>query len=441
MRLHPFQHRRMLTLVGIILCAGLIGTAPAVAAERRLGERIEIGRGEVVDDDLYLVGSTIVVHGTVKGDLVAVGANITVDGTIEGDVLAAGQTVVLNGNLQDDVRVAGMAVQLGPQARIADDLLSGAGSVEQQAGGMINGDAYVGANQALLAGAVNGDLVGAATGMVLRGTIVGDADVSVAGRDTVSLTPWSTNLGISTPAVPAGLTLGSDARIGGKLTYIAPQDGQLDPSASVEGGVARTATPAATTVAAPRYQWLVDIVRRYLTLLAIGALLVWLVPTWIGRVSTSIRARPLYSLGWGTLGVAGVIALLVLIPLIAVLLMVLFVWMTLGGLAGITLVVGTAAFTTVLTGFAVLVSYLVQILVGMVVGRWLVGLVAPHAAEGRFAPLAAGLLLYVVLRAIPIVGVLTALAVTLVGVGAIGQWLGSRLRRQPIVQSQLMPLA
>lgn len=440
MRLHLTRaRRRLLTATGIVLLAGLIGTQPALAAERRWGESVVIGKNEVVPDDLYVVAKSIVVDGTIKGDLVAVGANITIRGTVEGDVLAAGQVVVLDGALRDDTRVAGMAVQLGPNARAADDVVVGANTFEQQAGGTIGGDAYLSAAQALLSGTTTGDLAGVFAALQLRGTIAGNADVAVGGGDTVMMTPWSTSLGITTPAVPAGLTVDDGARIGGMLRYTAPDAGHIGSGATL-GGSVRTATTAAATPAP--YAWLVDLVRRYVTLLGIGLLLLWLAPTWLGRVGTPVQSRPLQSIGWGTVGLAGLLVLLALIPAVAILLMVLFVWLTLGGLAGITFVLGTAAFSAVLTSFAVLVSYLVQIIVGFVAGRWLLGLAAPRWAEGRVAPLALGLALYVALRAVPILGVLTALAVTLLGLGAIWQALSAWLRRRPpaSLRSTPMPL-
>lgn len=430
MQLHTsYVLRRVFMLVVIALVAALLGAAPALAADRRSGERVVIGANEVIPDDLYVAANTIIVDGTIQGDLLAVGASVTINGTVEGDLLAAGQAVVINGTVRDDVRVGGMAIQFGPQAQIGDDVLGGANSIDQQAGSAFGGDAYLGGSQALLAGTTRGSIEGGFAALELRGTVDGDVNVSVGGGDDVVITPWSPGMGISTPAVRSGLTVDDSAKIGGKLSYTSPQDGQISSAAQIENGVTRTPTPATATPTPAPYQWLIDLVRRYATLLLIGLLLVWLVPSWIGALGTTVRSRPLVTAGWGAVGFIGTIVLLGLIPLVAILLMVLFGWLTLGGLAGIAFVLGTAAFSTVFTGFAVLVSYLVQTIVGLMVGRWLLGLINPRLAEGRVAPLALGLALYVVLRAVPVLGILTALIVTLLGVGALWQWLAPRLRR------------
>jgi cytoskeletal protein CcmA (bactofilin family) len=416
-------------LVAVALVVALLGAAPAYAADRRSGDRVVIGANEVIPDDLYIAANTIIVDGTIQGDLLAVGASVTINGTVEGDVMAAAQAVVINGGVRDDVRVGGMAIQFGPQAQIGDDVLGGANSIEQQAGSTFGGDAYLGGSQALLAGTTRGSVEGGFAALELRGTVDGDMSVVVGGRDDVVVMPWSPGIGIAIPAVRSGLTLDDGAKIGGKLSYTAPQDGQINPAAQIENGITRTPTTATTAPTIAPYQWLLDLVRRYVTLLAIGLLLLWLVPSWIGALGTTVRSRPLATAGWGAVGFFGTIVLLGLIPVVAILLMVLFGWLTLGGLAGITFVLGTAAFSTVLTGFALLVSYLVQIIVGLMVGRWLLGLIDPRWAEGRIAPLALGLALYVVLRAIPGLGIFTALLVTLLGVGALWQWLAPRLRR------------
>ena len=78
---------RPLIIVAVLLAlVGLFAAAPARAADPRGGDQIVIGRDEVVADDLYLVGNTVTIDGTVKGDLVAFASQVTINGTVEGDV-------------------------------------------------------------------------------------------------------------------------------------------------------------------------------------------------------------------------------------------------------------------------------------------------------------------------------------------------------------------
>src|SRR4030043_597137 len=87
-------------------------SAPVLAADLRSGDTITVASGEVVDDDLYIAGSTIIIDGTVNGDLWAVGNTITVNGDVKGSVVAAGQTVSINGNVDHAARLAGETVNI-----------------------------------------------------------------------------------------------------------------------------------------------------------------------------------------------------------------------------------------------------------------------------------------------------------------------------------------
>jgi cytoskeletal protein CcmA (bactofilin family) len=439
MGIRDWGARRSLLLSGLTVLL-LIVAAPVSAAERRSGDRVVIGVGEVVNDDLYVAAESVTIDGTVNGDLIAAASQVTINGAVEGDVLAVGQALVINGAVGDDVRMAGNAIQFGPNARVGDDMLGAASSVEQQRNATIGGDAYLAASQALLAGTTRGELQGAFAALALRGTVERDVNLVVGDRnDGYVVVPPTSGIGLAPAAVPAGLTIGDDARIGGKLNYTAAQQGSIASAARIADGVTRT--PVATTTATVSNEWLIDLLRRYITLFALGALLLWLTPNWIGRLATTLRTQPLPSLGWGTLGFVGTIALLLIIPFVAILLMVLFGSLTLGGVAAIVFVLATAAWSALLTGFAVVVSYVVQIVVGLLVGRSLLGLFNPQLAEGRWGPLALGLAVYVLLRAVPVLGVLIAFAVTLLGLGAIWQWARARLGTRSAAPLALAPQA
>ena len=110
--------RRLLLLALLVALIALFAAPPARAAEIRGGEDVILGRGEVVEGDLYVAANSVTIDGTIKGDLVAVAGQITVNGTVEGDLLVAGQGIVINGVVRDDARAAGQAILLGPSARV-----------------------------------------------------------------------------------------------------------------------------------------------------------------------------------------------------------------------------------------------------------------------------------------------------------------------------------
>ncbi len=54
--------RRLPLLIGLALVVGMLTAAPAWAVETRQGDRIEVGPGEVVNDDLYAFGNTVTAY-------------------------------------------------------------------------------------------------------------------------------------------------------------------------------------------------------------------------------------------------------------------------------------------------------------------------------------------------------------------------------------------
>jgi hypothetical protein len=419
-------------LAGLALVAVMLAAAPAWAVETRGGDRIEVGPGEVVNDDLYAFGDTVRVEGTVEGDLVAFGSRVIVNGTIEGDLIAAGQAVEVNGTVEDDARIAGQALVLDEDARVDDDLFAGGYSLENKAGSAVGGSLFYGGYQALLAGIVEEDLKAGLTALELRGEVGGDVDAAVGDQDDGAPSPQFVPASpVSIPAVEPGLTLTDSARVGGDLSYTSSEEGRIADGAQVAGDVSRDDVPAAAQqeqspnpVAAAVF----DHLRRLITLLLVGALALWILPGWTRSMADRVRERPLQSLGWGALGSAAVVAAVFAGLLAAVLLAVVFGLLTLSGVAFWTVVLWALGSVALVAAYLISAAYLAPVVVALAGGRLLLRAGQTDRRIGAMLALAAGLLLYVVLRSIPIVDTLTGLIVVLLGVGAISGWLWTALR-------------
>src|SRR5262245_44602399 len=170
---------RAVGVVTALLLVGLFLAPRAVAFEGRSGDRVIIGAGEVIDDDLYVAATNVTIDGTIKGDLVMAGQTLTLNGTVEGNLIAAGQSVIINGTVGDSARVAAQAVLVDSKAKIGRDLVFFGYSLETRNGSAITRDAFAGGYQALLGGAVGRDLKGALQGLELRGTIGRDVKIEV----------------------------------------------------------------------------------------------------------------------------------------------------------------------------------------------------------------------------------------------------------------------
>ena len=421
-------------IIGLALLAVLLAISPGWAVESQSGDQVIIGPDEVVDDDLYATANEIVVEGTVRGDLVAFGRSVTVDGTVEGDLIGAGQSVEIGGEVDDDVRIAGQALLLSEGASVGDDLIAAAYSLQNEPESNVGGTLWYAGYQALLAGTVGEDLAGAANALTLGGEIGGDADVDVDGEEGGAAPPAFVPVPqVPIPTVEPGLALTDSALIGGNLTYQSSTEAQIDPGARIEGDVVREERPVEEeeeeAARSPLTETVLDALRSLVALVLVGLLLVWIAPGWIRHRAYTVLDRPLASLGWGLLGLVSFPILGVVVLLVTILLAFVLGLLTLGGLVALIIVLGLLAEAALVLALWISTGYLAQLVVSFFAGVLLVEAIRPGRGRGRVLPLVVGLILYVVLRAIPVLGPLVGLAVVLLGLGAISHWIWTKLRR------------
>jgi hypothetical protein len=279
----------------------------------------------------------------------------------------------------------------------------------------------------MLTGQIGKDINGSLDRLELRGTVGGNVDVVVNGDAGASAIPFSPAGQLPIPSVQPNLTLADSARIGGRLMYTSNAGASLSPSATVAGGVNYTSAPAATP-AAPSLPGLAYL-QRLAGLLLIGVLLLWLVPVWTRRMADSVQKRPLPSLAWGLVALAALAGAVIVILVLAIALAILFGYLTLGGLAALSVGLGMLVNTMLVIGAIVFMSYIAQVLIAYTAGRWLLQKAWPAWAERPIVPLVAGLILYIILRAIPGLGTIVGWLVVLLALGALWEWGRTTFRR------------
>ena len=433
MRITQFRSvgaRKLLALFTLaLLLAGLVAASPVGALETRSGDEVVIGPDEVIEDDLYVTANEVIVDGTVRGDLIAFGGSIVVDGTVEGDLIGAARSVVIGGTVEDDVRIAGQTLLLGEGAEVEDDLIAAGFSLENVPDSAVGGTLMYAGYQALLQGTVGEDVNAAANGLELGGEVGANVDAEVDGEDGAP-PPFLFAPQADLPTVDPGLTLTDSAMVGGDLTYESSTEVRIDPQAQIEGEVIGEERPAEEEEDAYTFA---DVVfgnlRSFVALLLVGLILIWIAPNWVRRRAGTVLDRPVASLGWGVLGLVGFLALAVAILLATLVLAVILGLLTLGGLVALIVVLGLLAEVVLVLAFWFFTNYLAQIVVSFLAGLLLVEAVRPGRGSGRVLPLVVGLILYVILRAIPVLGALVGLAVVLLGLGALFHWIWAKLRR------------
>ena len=444
------KQKRFWKWAGLIslICLVLFTLVPATLAfETREGDNIVIGADEVIEDDLYVgaetftldgtikgdllvAGSTIKINGTVEDDLIAVGGTIEINGTVEGDLMAAGQSVVVRGTVMDDVRIAGQVLTLDSEAQVGDEVLAAGFSIEGKRGSSVGGGFIYGGYQALLAGDVAQDLIAAVGGLQLSGSIGGDVKAEV-GEATEGPPPMFFMPGAPPmPSVPMGLTVDEGAQIGGELDYTSASEWSI-PAGVVAGVITRhepeIEVEVEEEVVSPTRRavnWFLGHLQRLVTLLLVGLLLVWVVPSWTEKATGALRAKPLPSLGWGVVSIAAFIFALLVILIVTILVAVVLGVITLGGLAGTTAWTGALTMALLAFFFSIAVTYVTKVVVSFLSGRLILARLKPDWGEGRIWPLVVGVVLFVILTAIPILGWLVNLVVVLLGLGAL--WLLGR---------------
>ena len=380
--------RGLMLLMTVILLTAMVAT-PALAAEMRSGESVAVASGEVVDDDLYIAGSNIVIDGTVNGDVFAMGMSITINGTVNGSVSLAAQSITVNGDITGSARIAGSDINI--RSNIGGDLLAAGMNVTVGSGASIGRDLFVGATNVSINGPVAGDLNGGAETVTLASQVGGDAKIE-AGR----------------------LKLASTANIQGDLTYTSSNEAEIQSGAQILGTTNRN-LPAADKQSGP-FSDIGGKILAFLMTLLVGIVLILIFQRRVLAVTSAIRHKPWLSLGWGAL-------IFCAVPIAALILLVTVIGIP---LSLITLVI------------YVIAIYLTQIVVGLFIGRWILGRFSKVDSKGMLiGSLALGLFILTILKLIPIVGVIVWFATVFFGLGAM--LLSNKFMRHETVEPVITP--
>ncbi len=341
-----------LVLGGMVV---ILGSSVALAQESRLGGKIRAG-GEVV----------VPADETVDGDLYATGGQVRIDGTVEGDLVAGAGQVQVTGE-------------------VVGDMLIGSGNVDIS--GQVGGDARLGAGQVIVSGSVGEDLVvGSGQATVTSSGSVGEDFIFGTGQTTLDGDVAGGVLG----------TTGSYVRRG-----------------TVGGIEDVTIARAREPTLADR---LLDGLQRFVAILVVGALLLWLLPRVVVGGAETLRRRPWASLGVGLLGMVGFVVLVAAIILAAVLLAIGFGLIRMDDLVGITIFGTTSLLGALAFAFFLTVAFGTQAVVGLALGRLMMG---SEPSTRRWTALILGVLVVAVLTSLPVVGGWLGLVIAVLGLGAL----------------------
>lgn len=442
-------YTRLALILTIAVVMGATIVQPVHAAE--IIDDGSVGKEEVINDDVFLTGKeTVVVDGTVNGMLFAAGRDVVINGTINGDVMAFGsvvtlsetgkvtgnmflgaQTLDLEGQVTGSVFGGSAAMNVKDASSIGNNLYYGGFSLDAEKGSSVGKDLFAGVYQAILDGDVNRDARVAGGAVEVRGSIGRNATFHVdapGGEEPQIVMPPNAGPALP-PTIKSGLRIDPNAKIGGKLTYTSQVMQSNTIQAEPSGGVVYI-TPVPTeqnekpqsAAARTATAWglgVLDLLRNMATLLILGALALWLVPDFYQKTVVQARTRTLPAAGVGFLSIlAGYTgAFLAFGVLLAIIIFLSII--TLGGLSGALFGIGFASLGVVVAIFTLMVSYGSKLVIAFLVGQWIMSKLAPTAGGQKVWGLVIGVALYAILRAIPVLGWVIGVVVTLIGLGAI----------------------
>ncbi len=372
------------TIVLAILVLSLSLTAiPVLAFDARSSDQVTVSSDEVVNEDLYLAGRTVLSNGTVNADVFAAGQLVTIGGVIANGLTAAGQTLILNAEVGHGVRAAGSTIDFGGST--GRDLMVAGSTITLTEHANVGGDLALGAETAVLRGSVQGNLRGAAEELIIEGSIGGNVDVHV---ETLVIRPG--------------------ASIGGNLTYTGQTEADI-PAGTVEGDVTFTERAqqewrrdarrglGALAPLALFFASLAWNVIAYLMAFITGLVLILLMPRRMAGATGAMRTDTGPVAGWGALA-------LFVTPLAAIIVSITIVGLSLGIIA------------LLLWG---ILLYLAQLPVGILVGHLILGHRRSLNSKGfMIGSLALGLLILALIRVIPVLSFFVWLAIAIFGLGA-----------------------
>ncbi|MGB7540181.1 MAG: polymer-forming cytoskeletal protein [Anaerolineales bacterium] len=450
--------------VRILLAFAMVSTLALTGAQTVRAMEIDndgkVGADEVINDDLILTQDTVDMAGTVNGNLIAFGSTITISGTVNGDVIAGGSIVNITGTVNGNVLAmggeiladgkvegslffGGNSLTVGPNARVGSNMYAAGFSISLQPGSVVTRDIAAAGYQVILAGEIGRDVradVGAfeLTGKVGRNIIltVGEPAGDQGEMAYTNFMPFSR----VSRLIPVGIHIQPGATIGGTLDYYSPVEQTAGIQANPEGGVVYHYKPSENADNLNKLKtakqdlstrifdfggmfmgYVFGVIREFLTLVLLGALAVWLIPSLLTRTAGTLRAKPLPSLGWGfvvlVLGIVGLIMAFFLIIMLGLAIGV----VTLFGLMGVIFSIGFSATGLVMALFLALAQYGSKLVVALLIGDWFLRLFRKDYSASSFWPLLLGILMMVLVDALPILGTLVGFCVALFGLGAI--WL------------------
>jgi len=369
-----------LALVLAGLCVALAIPAPAGATEFRKGEIYELAKDETVKSDIFITTGRARIDGTVEGDLFFFGQSIEIGGHIKGDAIVFAQSVRVSGQIDGNIR--SFTNNLTITGTVERNVLTFNETATIDSAGKVEGSLTTFAQNVIVDGHLGRDLLGMDDETNISGTVGGG--IRAKGRS---------------------MSIASTAQIAGPVHFEGDHPAIVDPGAKLASPVQYTKLEHESQYRTGHYYvWRIIWTAAFILF---GLVLFLLMPKFTDE---AVRAGERFGapLGLGVLVFFGV-------PIAAILACVTVVGIPLGVLT---------------LGIWALAINCAEIIVGTVVGKWILG--PPADTWGLIGRMTLGFVIvrivYTPLAHVHIVGALAGLGIWMWGMGAIALALYSRVQ-------------
>jgi hypothetical protein len=395
---------------------------------------IEVNIAGKVHGMLFVLGEKVVIQSTaqIENDIFILGRNVQVeDGAkLAGNLMILGQNVILNAPVARNLFVSSATLDISSTSTVQRNLFFGGFHFSQAADSAINGNLYAACYQVALKGKVAENFKVSAVAVDLIGEIDGNAEITIdASGDDEGMRIWLPYMQqLNIPELlPAGLTVGEQAAINGKLIYTSAKNLEENLKNLALGGVVvnqpkdkeKSADNEKIIHKNPFVTRLVRALRQLIGF-SLFTLLGWkLIRRYLPETAQYAVTKPINAMGVGFISTLvvylGSLIFIILVILIAILLGI----FTLNQLNRMLLLSGIAFLILTLVAFSILFLYGSKLVLAYWAGNLILKLVKTSISNKLGWSLVIGLICYLLINAIPIFGWLTGVLVSLIGLGAI----------------------
>lgn len=428
------MHSKFKPAVFVFLTAIMLFAVPAASAQGiTYGDSVPAG--QTIDDDLVLFGDSVRIQGKVLGDVIAIGREVEVSGEVEGSLIAIGQVADIEGTVRDSLYSMGLEIRTGPESVIGRSLYYLGLSLIVEEGSQIGRDLVAGTLGAQIVGEVGRGLRAVIGPLEILRLVMEAIGQPLQLRDLFSsgssFNP--TEVGLDTanvqviPVSRTSLSLIFMDDLGKKIV-ISPNQPSQDSEVltQTDDGVGSSAVDIDLEDVG---NWILARIRTLVLLLVIGLLMLWLRPSLYTDGAEKLQTKPWISLGLGLLGLILAVNVLAVAGLLSLIVLLIGIWLGIISFWELAFLFWGIGFSSILLATTLFVSFAffgTKAVVSYWVGTLILKPAGENALKYKALPLLIGLLIFVLLASIPILGWVLSIFVISLGLGA--TWLAWRER-------------